>query len=95
MSRWLRLAALAGVAALGAGFAKANAGRRVAVDLGLFSFHDVPVAFVAFGGVVAGMGVMLGAGLAADLKVRRLLRAARDPRVGRGAEEDEGGATLE
>ncbi len=86
MSRVVRLAALAAVAALGVGFAKANAARRVAIDLGLFALHDVPVTFVAFGGVVVGMGVMLAAGLASDLKVRRLLRAQ---------EPDEGGPRLE
>lgn len=86
MSRLLRVLALVAVAALGAGFAKANAGRSVAVDMGLHTFYDVPVAFVAFGGAVAGMGVMLVAGLAADLKVRRMLQATRD---------EEGGPRLE
>jgi len=78
MSRLVRLLALAAVAALGLGFAKANAGRIVAVDLGIHTFYNVPVTFVAFGGAVAGMGVMLVAGMAADRKVRRLLQAACD-----------------
>ena len=34
----------------------------------------MPVTFVAFGGMVVGMGVVLVAGINADLKVRRLLR---------------------
>lgn len=96
MSRGLRLVALAAVVALGAGFAKANAGRRTTIDLGLLTLHDVPVTFVAFGGVVAGMAAMLGAGIAADLKTRKLLQAARDdPRGGRGRPDEEGGRRLE
>ncbi len=89
MSRLLRLLALAAVVALGVGFAKANAGRRVVVDLGLYTFHSVPVTFVAFGGAVAGMGVMLVAGIASDLKVRRLLRASQE------LSDEEGGPRLE
>lgn len=96
MSWGLRLAALLAVAALGAGFAKANAGRRATIDLGLVTLHDVPVTFVAFGGVVAGMAAMLAAGMAADLKTRRLLQAARDDaRARRGLPDDEGGPRLE
>ena len=66
--------ALAGVAALGVLFALGNAGRVVTLDLGLFTLSRVPVTFVAFGGMVVGMGVVLAAGIHADLKVRRLLR---------------------
>ena len=66
--------ALAGVAALGVLFALGNAGRVVTLDLGLFTLSRVPVTFVAFGGMVVGMGVVLAAGMHADLKVRRLLR---------------------
>lgn len=66
--------ALAGVAVLGVLFALGNAGRVVTLDLGLFTLSRVPVTFVAFGGMVVGMGVVLAAGIHADLKVRRLLR---------------------
>lgn len=68
---WLGLGA---VVALAVVFAANNAGSRVVVDLGIATFDRVPVAFVAFGGMVAGMAVVLAAGLNADLKVRRILR---------------------
>lgn len=66
--------ALAVVMVLGVLFAVGNAGRFVSINLGLFTLSRVPVTFVAFGGMVVGMGVVLAAGLNADLKVRRLLR---------------------
>jgi hypothetical protein len=65
---------LAGILLLGVGFAAANAGRLVTIDLGILTLYRVPVTFVAFGGMVAGMGIMLLAGIHADLKVRDLLR---------------------
>lgn len=68
---WLGLGAVVALATI---FAANNAGSRVVVDLGVVTFYRVPVAFVAFGGMVAGMAVVLAAGLNADLKVRRLLR---------------------
>lgn len=71
LSAWLGLAA---VVALAAVFAANNAESRVVVDLGVVTLYRVPVAFVAFGGMVAGMVVVLAAGLNADLKVRRQLR---------------------
>ena len=61
---------------LGLGFASWNAGQRVTIDLGLFTLYRVPVTFVAFGGMVVGMGVVLVAGINADLKVRALLQKA-------------------
>ena len=74
MSRYLGWLVLGLVVVLGIGFAIANAGREVTIDLGLFTLYSVPVTFVAFGGMVVGMAVMLVAGISADLKVRRLLR---------------------
>lgn len=74
MSRFLGWLAMGLVVVSGIGFAVANAGREVTIDLGLFTLYSVPVTFVAFGGMVAGMAVMLVAGINADLKVRRLLR---------------------
>ncbi len=74
MSRFFGWIALAAVVAGGIGFAIANAGREVTISLGLFALYGVPVTFVAFGGMVVGMAVMLVAGINADLRVRRLLR---------------------
>lgn len=74
MSRYTVWIALVAVVVLGVLFALGNAGRVVSINLGLFTLSRVPVTFVAFGGMVAGMGVMLVAGIRADLKVRRLLR---------------------
>lgn len=74
MSRYLGWLVLGLVVVSGIGFAVANAGREVTIDLGLFTLYGVPVTFVAFGGMVVGMAVMLVAGINADLKVRRLLR---------------------
>lgn len=71
VATWLGLAV---VIVLAIGFAMANAGRQVSIDFGLFALYGVPVTFVAFGGMVVGMAVVLIAGINADLKVRRLLR---------------------
>ncbi len=51
-----------------------NGTQRVTVDLGLFTLFRVPVVFLAFGGMVFGMFVMLIAGLDSDLRVRQILR---------------------
>ena len=48
---------------------------RVTLRLGFITFYGVPLTVVAFGGLVAGMVIMLGAGIHSDLKVRRILRA--------------------
>ena len=74
MSRVLSWGGPLAVVLLGIGFARANAGREVSIDFGIFTLSDVPVTFVAFGGMVAGMAVVFAAGIHADLKVRRLLR---------------------
>lgn len=74
MRRFPTWPALAAVVVLAAAFALGNAGRVVSINLGLLTLSRVPVTFVAFGGMLAGMGVMLAAGINADLKVRRLLR---------------------
>ncbi len=71
VATWLGLAV---IIVLAIGFAMANAGRQVSIDFGLFALYGVPVTFVAFGGMVVGMAVVLVAGINADLKVRRLLR---------------------
>ena len=74
MRRFSGLLALGAVVLLGVAFAMGNAGREVTINLGIATLSDVPVTFVAFGGMVIGMGVVLVAGINADLKVRRLLR---------------------
>ncbi len=74
MRRFSGLLALGAVVLLGVAFAMGNAGREVTINIGIATLGDVPVTFVAFGGMVIGMGVVLVAGINADLKVRRLLR---------------------
>ena len=74
MRRFPTWLALAAIVVLGVTFAMGNAGRVVSINLGFLTLSRVPVTFVAFGGMVVGMGVMLVAGINADLKVRRLLR---------------------
>ena len=63
------------VLALSMGFAALNGGQRVVLRLGFATLYGVPLTVVAFGGLVAGMVIMLGAGIHSDLKVRRILRA--------------------
>ena len=79
MRRFAGWLALAAVVVVGVVFAMGNAGRFVSINLGIVTLSRVPVTFVAFGGMVAGMGVMLAAGINADLKVRRLLRERHGP----------------
>ncbi len=55
-------------------FAALNAGNRVTLELGVVTFRRIPVTYVAFGGLLTGMLVMLLAGIRSDLKVRRILR---------------------
>lgn len=73
MRRYASWLGLALVLFLGIGFAASNAGRVVTIDLGVITLFRVPITFVAFGGMVVGMSVVLLAGINADLKVRRLL----------------------
>lgn len=73
-----RLAGVGGVVLvliLSMTFATLNGGQRVTVRLGLFTLYGVPLTVVAFGGLITGMVIMLVAGIASDLKVRRILRA--------------------
>jgi hypothetical protein len=61
--------------ALAMGFAALNSGQRVTLRLGLITLYGVPLTVIAFGSVLAGMVVMLVAGVRSDLKVRSILRA--------------------
>jgi uncharacterized integral membrane protein len=65
------------VALLGASllFAALNSGQRVTLRLGFLTLYGIPLTVVAFGSVIAGMVIMLVAGIRSDLKVRRILRA--------------------
>lgn len=72
-----RLVAVLGmllVLALSMGFAGLNGGQRVTLRLGIATFYRVPVPVIAFGSLIAGMVLMLVAGIASDLRVRRILR---------------------
>lgn len=55
-------------------FARWNGGERVTLDLGFYTFYQVPLTYVAFGSLFLGMLVMLVAGIHSDLKVRQFLR---------------------
>lgn len=74
MSRFLGILSVFAVVVLAMGFAAANAGHRVTLNVGLFTLYRVPVTLVAFSGLLVGMLVMFAAGVHSDLKVRRILR---------------------
>lgn len=74
MSRFLGIAAALFVVFLATAFAAANVGHRATLSLGLFTLYRVPVALVAFSGLLVGMLVMFATGVHSDLKVRRILR---------------------
>jgi uncharacterized integral membrane protein len=75
MSRWAGALWILIVLALSLGFASLNGGQRIILRLGFMTLYGVPLTVVAFGGLVAGMVIMLVAGVHSDLKVRRILRA--------------------
>ena len=75
MSRALGVGGVLAALALAMGFATLNSGQRVTLRLGFMTFYGVPLTVVAFGGLLAGMLVMLVAGIRSDLKVRSILRA--------------------
>lgn len=74
MSRFLSIGVVLVILVGAMGFASANAGHRVTLDLGLFTLYRVPVTLVAFSGLLTGMVVMFLTGIHTDLKVRRILR---------------------
>ena len=75
MSRLVGGAGVIAALALAMGFASLNSGQRVTLRLGFITLYGVPLTVVAFGSVLAGMVVMLVAGVRSDLKVRGILRA--------------------
>lgn len=95
MRRFYGLAGLAVVILAGVAFARGNAGREVAINLGIVTLDSVPVTFVAFGGMVVGMAVVLVAGINADLEVRKLLRERhmKENLAERGGSTELGGST--
>ena len=74
MSRFWGALGILIVLALSLGFASLNGSQRVTLDLGIKTLYGVPLTFIAFGGLITGMVIMLVAGVQSDLKVRRILR---------------------
>lgn len=74
MSKFLGVLSFLVVLFLAMGFAAANAGHRVTINLGLFTLYQVPVTLVAFSGLFLGMVTMFLTGVHTDLKVRKILR---------------------
>ncbi|MDX1646069.1 MAG: hypothetical protein R3304_02900 [Longimicrobiales bacterium] len=81
MSRLLSWLGIVALLVFALAFAYLNSGHRVTLRLGVSTLYNVPLTVVVFGSVIAGMLVMLAAGIRSDLKVRRILRT-------RLAEED-------
>lgn len=75
MSRLLTGLGVLAIVVTSLGFAYFNSGQRVTLRLGFATLYGVPLTVVAFGSIIAGMVVMLGAGIRSDMKVRRILRA--------------------
>lgn len=75
MSRFLRGGGVTALIVFSLGFAWLNSSQRVTLRLGVVTLYGVPLTAVAFASVIAGMIVMLVAGVRSDLKVRKVLRA--------------------
>jgi uncharacterized integral membrane protein len=75
VSRVLGVLAMLAALALALAFSSFNSGQRVTLRLGFLTLYGVPLTAVAFGSLLAGMGIMLLAGIHTDLKVRRILRS--------------------
>jgi uncharacterized integral membrane protein len=75
VSRLVGVLGVVVVLILSMGFATLNGGQRVTLRLGFATFYGVPLTVVAFGALMVGMVIMLGASIHSDLKVRRILRA--------------------
>ncbi|MBT99758.1 MAG: hypothetical protein CME14_00305 [Gemmatimonadetes bacterium] len=74
MSRIIRAIGILLVVGLGWLFGSVNGSETVTLKLGVITLYDVPITVVAFFGLLAGMVIMLVAGIYNDLRVRRILR---------------------
>ena len=74
MSRIVRVLGILLVVGLAFGLGSLNGSETVTLKLGLITLYDVPITAVAFGGLLAGMVIMLISSIHSDLKVRRILR---------------------
>lgn len=77
MKTWVRVLNFVLLAGAAAAFAIANGGYRVPVELGIVRFRAVSLPVVVFASVLLGMLLVFVAGLAADLRTRRMLRRYR------------------
>jgi len=75
VSRFLSGGGVTALIVFSLGFAWLNSSQRVTLRLGVVTLYGVPLTAVAFASVIAGMIVMLVAGVRSDLKVRKVLRA--------------------
>ncbi len=73
MKRWTGFLGFGAILLVSIGFAAMNGAQRVTVRLGIATFYQVSLTVVVFGAVILGMLGVLVAGIAADLRVRRIL----------------------
>jgi len=71
LSTWLAGSA---ILLLSMAFAALNGGQRVTLRLGFATFYQVSLTYIILGAFILGMLAMLVAGIASDLRVRRILR---------------------
>ncbi len=74
MSRWTGALGIGVILLLSMTFAALNGGQRVTIRLGVATLYQVPLTTVVLGALIVGMVAMLVAGIASDLRVRRILR---------------------
>ncbi len=74
MRRWSGPIGFTVVLLLSIAFAAMNGGQHVVVRLGFATLYRVPLTVVVFTALILGMVGVLIAGIASDLRVRRILR---------------------
>jgi len=74
MTRWAGVLGGAAILLLSMAFAALNGGQRVTIRLGFATFYQVSLPTLLLGSFILGMLAMLVAGIASDLRVRRILR---------------------